>query len=322
MAARRPDNLTRTATRRYSKDSDADGQDDRRTCCGASREHRFRVRNERPDEPLPLAVGRIDLSRGGRTLGSLNGTVVLEWRPAVQIVCIGDIDGRRPELHDDDPVDLHVPSLGLTAKALVIGIQEGDRCHVRVLLQRAQNDALPPAEQLKFYLVNFPPVRGERVRHRIGSAIQVSRDRLRMTAGPLVCTVDQIASASPGPAATGTGYFLTHVGLVERAGQPLTPDEARELLDVLYWFFAFLRGARTGPVLPSYGSPFSKHWIAVEQWAIGDPRQVHTWLPTRSPLHIDDVFAGFIDRWKDPVWNEGLRTTLAWYVAAVVSVNW
>jgi hypothetical protein len=72
-----------------------------------------------PDEQIRLAVGQIELSRGGRSLGKLDGEVVLEWRPRVQIVCVGDSDAQLPDLHDDSPVDLHVPQLGLKAAAVV-----------------------------------------------------------------------------------------------------------------------------------------------------------------------------------------------------------
>jgi hypothetical protein len=63
-----------------------------------------------PDEQIRLAVGQIELSRGGHSLGKLDGEVLLEWRPRVQIVCVGDSDAALPDLHDDSPVDLHVRS--------------------------------------------------------------------------------------------------------------------------------------------------------------------------------------------------------------------
>lgn len=148
-----------------------------------------------PDEQIRLAVGQIELSRGGRSLGKLDGEVVLEWRPRVQIVCVGDSDAQLPDLHDDSPVDLHVPQLGLKAAALVTDIQIGERHEVRALLLGAQNTALPTTEKVRFYLVNFPSLLGDLVRHGSGARAGVSRHRLRMTAGHLVCTVDQIASA-------------------------------------------------------------------------------------------------------------------------------
>jgi hypothetical protein len=96
----------------------------------------------------------------------------------------------------------------------------------------------------------------------------------------------------------------------------MAPSELQQILDALYWLFAFMRGARTGPVLPSVGSPFAKSWISVAPWTVDESRPVETWMPECSSANFDSLFSGFIDKWADVVWNEALRTTIAWYIAA------
>jgi hypothetical protein len=187
-----------------------------------------------PDEQIRLAVGRFELSRGGQSLGSVDGEVLLEWRPCVQVVCVGNLVTALPDPDDELPVDLHIPQLGLNVQALITDIEIGERHEIRALLLDAENTAPSATDRIRFYLVNFPSIFGERVRHGNGLLAGVSRHRLRMTAGPLVCTVDQIVNASLIAAASkGAGYLLTHVGQIEPTGQPFTRDEARDKLDAL-----------------------------------------------------------------------------------------
>jgi hypothetical protein len=193
----------------------------------------------------------------------------------------------------------------------------GQGHQVQLSLMEADNAGLQSCDQVRFYLVNFPVFLGEPVRVGSGPFAGAACDRLRMTAGPLVCTIDRIRRE--GDSKDGKdkpGYLLTHVAEIQRSGQSIAPSELAEIFDALYWLFAFMRGARTGPVLPSVASPFAKHWISVGPWKVNEPRRVNSWMPDRSPVNVDNLFGSFLDKWKDSVWNEALRTTIAWYIAA------
>lgn len=271
------------------------------------------------DEPIRLAAGGIELSRGGRALGHLDGELTLKWVPKLRIECVGQSDAAFEDLWDHECVDLRVPEIGLTAEALVtsINLRFAKAHNIRALLKGAENPNLRETEQFRFYLVNFPCFFGEPVRTGSGPHAVSSRDRLRMTAGPLVCTIDRIVQAGHSDQEGGKpGYLITHVGEIRRPGQALKPREVHELLGALYWLFAFVRGARTGPVLPSVEPPFARHWISIAPCRVDEPRRVEGWLPTHNVVDLDSLFAGFLDKWSDAAWNEGLRTTLAWYVAA------
>jgi hypothetical protein len=60
-------------------------------------------------------------------------------------------------------------------------------------------------------------------------------------------------------------------------------------------------------------------WITLAPWTINEPRDVDTWMPDRSPIDADPLLSGFLAKWKDSVWNEGLRTTLSWHFTANAS---
>ncbi len=271
-----------------------------------------------PDEPLRLATGRFDLLRDGQLLGRLEGEITLDWVPKLRIIGVGESDLSLADACDARPLQLHAPQLGLTAKADVIKITWGHPHEIQVLLTGTENSGLQNTQKLRFYLVNFPFLQGESVRTGTGQFAEFSHDRLRMTAGPLICTIDRI-DQTRNLDRRKPGYLLTHVAEVQAQGHLITPSEVQDIIAALYWLFAFMRGARTGPVLPSVDSPFAKHWISVAPWTVDDARQVDSWLPDRSPVNVNALFGGFIDKWSNPVWNEALRTTIAWYIAANAS---
>jgi hypothetical protein len=268
-----------------------------------------------PDEPIRLAMGRFDLLRDGHLLGHIEGEITLEWVPKLRLICTGEFDSAFTDIFAE--VDLHVPHLGLTTEAFVTSVKVGQRREIQALLVGAENPELQDSQQLRFYLVNFPFFLGEPVRTESDPFAGAGRDRLSMRAGPLICTIDRIRRTGHFEASKSEpGYLLTHMAEIQRPGQSMAPKELQEILNALYWLFAFMRGARTGPVLPSVDSPFAKHWISVGSGTVDEPRRVDSWMPDRSPINVDSLFEGFLDKWSDPVWNEGLRTTIAWYVAA------
>jgi hypothetical protein len=269
------------------------------------------------DEPIYLSRGRMDLLREDRLIGHLEGELALEWLPKLQIVCRGETDTAYADFLDGHSLTLYAPQLELTTDAFVTNMYTGKRYELRALLMSADNQRLQSTEQFRFYLVNFPPFLGEPIRTGSGSSAALSRGRLRMTAGSLRCTIDRIGRADnlidydKKP-----GYLITHVAEVQRPGQLIAVSELKGILEALYWLFTFMRGARTGPILPSVDSPFAKHWISVAPWTVDEPRRVYSWLPERSPINADSLFRFFLDKWVEPAWNEALRTTIAWYVAA------
>lgn len=270
-----------------------------------------------PNSPICLVMGRFDLLRAGRLLGHLDGEIALEWLPRLSVVCTGESDTAFGMIVDDRPLQVAVPQLGLTAEVLVTGEARGKRPRIRALLSGVENAAVEVGQKFRFYLANFPDFRGKAVRVGSERFAGARCDRLEMKAGPLVCTIDRVDDTGHLTATKSKpGFLLTHVAEVERLDGPFSPSEVHELLEALRWLLAFIRGARTGPVLPSVGQPFAKQWISIGPWSIDEPRLVNSWFPTHSPIELNGLFVGFTTRWSDPVWKDGLKATIAWYLAA------
>lgn len=264
-----------------------------------------------PDEPICLAKGRFDLLRDGQILGHIEGEVTIDWIPKLLILCSGESDITFAEAADVRPLHLHVPQIDLTTEIYIQETTWGRRNKIQASLMGAENPNIQNIQGFRFYLVNFPFFLGESVRSKSRACL----DRLTMTTGPWVCTLDRIEQTRD-LEVSKPGYLLTHVAEVKKSGTSISTSEVQEILGTLYWFFAFLRGARTGPILPSVDSPFTKHWISVAPWIVDEARRVDSWLPDRSSVNVDALFGGFIDKWSDPIWNEALRTTIAWYISA------
>jgi hypothetical protein len=269
--------------------------------------------------PIELVLGPMEVFRNGQRLAALDGRIALEWTPRLRIECSGDSDD---DLHvafaDDQPVELRVGQIGLRAEAFVTAMSYGARQHASLLITSTDNPSQRPSACCRFYLVNFCDFIGDAVRYGQPPTVGVGRNRLSFSSGDLRYTVDRIR-ASNGLISTdgASGYLVTHVGSLSTiSGTTITPDEMRDALDALYWFFTFMRGARSGPILPSTDVPFAAHWISLSPWRIDEPRNVHSWVPDRARIELSPLFDHFLQRWRDPDWNEAIRTTLAWYVTA------
>ena len=85
---------------------------------------------------------------------------------------------------------------------------------------------------------------------------------------------------------------------------------------MLHACFGFLRGAWSGPMFPQGLSDGQVVWQQFAPWAISPPREVPTWMPTRTQLDLSALFKGFTERWSDPAWRGPLTTAVWWLVEA------
>ena len=102
-----------------------------------------------PDEPIRLATGRFDLLRDGQLLGHLEGEITLDWVPKLRIIGVGESDLSLADAHDDRPLKLHAPQLGLTTEAFVTSITWGHRHEIRVRLMAAENSGLQHIQKIR-----------------------------------------------------------------------------------------------------------------------------------------------------------------------------
>jgi hypothetical protein len=101
------------------------------------------------------------------------------------------------------------------------------------------------------------------------------------------------------------GYAVTHIGQLERTDRStFNREEARELIDGLYWFLSFVSGSSCGPLLPVGFDP-----TGVATWALWGvtttARWPHPtgWADEHRPAEFARLFPGFMGRWLDPYWR-------------------
>jgi hypothetical protein len=113
------------------------------------------------------------------------------------------------------------------------------------------------------------------------------------------------------------GFEITHTGALRRSdGQAFSDEEAGEMLNVLAGCLGLATGAWAPPVaatgVDSAGNVVWREW---------NSRWTSPWISRLSGFdrHKHDLsgaFAGYVDRWSDPVWNEPLRVATQMYVEA------
>ncbi|MPZ20578.1 MAG: hypothetical protein GEV06_22080 [Luteitalea sp.] len=271
------------------------------------------------NEDIPLTTEPLRLLRDGAVLGEIEGGLCLRWLPKPGIEFAGLFSGRWSPSLDDQPLELAAPNLRLTGPALLSHVQPNpERPVVRGLLGKGVSRPLSSADRVQFYLVRFPDFIGDAVLRSTETSWWCESGRLTMKAGPLACTLDAISEVRELTklAERQPGFVISHIGELRAETSSMSQETADNLLRALHWFFGFMRGARTGPILPSVGRSFSESWFEIGSWRLDEPNTVSSWLPTRSRLQLDDLFAGFLDLWADAVWNDAIRTGMSWYMAA------
>lgn len=276
-----------------------------------------RFRMETPNEEILLATDTFELLGGDGKKYLLEGDLVVTWSPDLRIRCRGACKASAHELHGLGELRFRAPSLGLEAKALVINVQHGADTVVTASVMRAEHAALPSSQEVHFFLVNFPIFHGSGIR-TAGERPTFFSGRLQLSTSEFECTVDQIDPRAD-RTARQEGFCLTHVVRFRSKQRHLESAELRDLLDALYWYFTLLRGAATGPVLPFVGSDFKDGWVCIAPWTVKEGLEVNTWLPEGDSSGLALLLENFLCKWRDSRWREGLRSTIAWYVAGNAS---
>lgn len=279
---------------------------------------------ERLNEPIVIAHGPLALSSSGNLFGVVDGSLYLRWLPKPAIEFQGTLSADREPSFDDEHLSVSSTELAIDAPAMLTHITHRPRGSLvrGIVVNGVRRTPVPVTlEGIRFYLVRFPSYVGNWFRRPVGERYAYEAGRLSLAAKHIVCTVDAIAEVAEldQNARREPGYLITHVGEVRSAKGHLIGRSAFKTLDMLHWFFALLRGARTGPVLPASMAPYSKHWLELASWRLDEPDTVSTWLPEHKLRALDGLFEGFQALWDDGAWREALRTATAWYLGANAS---
>ena len=168
---------------------------------------------------------------------------------------------------------------------------------------------------LSFELPNFPEFRGGPAARPDGS---LTRERMELRAVGWLVTIDSVPHASSlrSELKEVGGFGLTHTGWIERHKKAaFTAGQANELMKALHFFLSFVRGARTGPILPmafdSEGRPVWRAWWCprVAPWAERDG-----WFSHGDAGALSDLFQNFAARWANSRKRAPLKAAIHWYL--------
>ncbi len=115
------------------------------------------------------------------------------------------------------------------------------------------------------------------------------------------------------------GYGLTHVGCLKKDGAPISGEEARDKLDMLYYFLSFAKGAWCNPVCAMGFNSSDRVWESWSSPKESCSRSLGSWFDEHHSEQLEDLFPGFMKKWKDKSWNVTLRKIIYWYVVSNTS---
>jgi hypothetical protein len=272
------------------------------------------------NEDVDIADGSFQLVTAETAQATVEGRLYFRWLPSTTVAFEGSYSG--PPIMDlgAEGATLKIDALGLTAPVLVSNATWGPvPMRIRGLLQKHANVARGTTfDRLRFCLVDFPDYLGAPVRYKTDKSQGASHGRLEVVSHRFLCTVDEIEEVSElrKAAARDSGFVISHVGELRPAQGHLCDESAQEALDLHNLFFGFLRGAWSGPVFPQGFVGGQKSWEQFAHWRVDEAREVGTWLPRTDPLALNNLFAGFVERYFDSVWQGPLRAAIHWYVEA------
>jgi hypothetical protein len=176
-----------------------------------------------------------------------------------------------------------------------------------------------PFEALRFCLTNFPDYNGKAVHYEHEERQGLMWGRLETSVDDGCCQIDKIPEARElvKAAERDAGFVISHVGLWVPSAGIMNSQKAESILEMLHFWFGFLRGAWCGPLFPQgINATQTVLWRQFGSWRLGENRPVSTWLPERTPLNLSNAFRGFWQRWNESVWREPLATSISWFVEA------
>lgn len=166
-----------------------------------------------------------------------------------------------------------------------------------------------------FHLPNFP--------HFVGLSITdenaIWRGRLILNSSPWRVCLDarrEISDLVSGLREMG-GHAFTHVCRIDQGGRPFGRAEAAECLDALHWFLSFVAGKWTAPML-IHGRSKGGH-ETFREWSDGrvDPGiGGFRWCDETVWASAQEAFVGYMSRWSDPAWQQGLRVAIGQYISS------
>lgn len=298
--------------------------------------------------PIKLFEGRLTLHKDKEIFNG-DGYIEVQWRPfpriGLKINCYPTLPFKSlptGKAHLEAPDN---PAISFNVYIYnVHGDREGDRPHLEILGDLTQPETIPKnpidCSEVRFHLVNLEG-NFEDLIHEGGS---LWNGRLSLDSEKFKIVVDLLPNAQRmlEKMQKFGGYSITHTGsAVFRKGNAKY-EEVEDLLEALYYYFAFLNCRWCGPVLSVGLSNGVRAWdkwdIVTNEWyanvtqskntgktvpisSVRDKLRLTSWQSMwawTKACHpdLDQVFKGFMAKWEKADWKDSLRTAIFLYVEA------
>lgn len=272
------------------------------------------------NKAVELYSGELILRLNGREMTGA-GRVLLKWLPTPRAVF--EIDSLSGVIPLDDGA-VFVPSLNYSCPVSVLrssltwGGGRGAACGG--IVRDHELPASGMVDQVIFHLPNFHHYLGESIRDAgVTGAwkgrLVLGHDswRIRVDAVPGADRLRKLLKADG-------GFAITNVGSIQlEDNRPFALSDAVDILNALYYYFSFARGAWCGPLLPVAFEAGVKKWSRWEPPRVREWRERRSWFPELDygvVQPLSDAFSGFIRLWDDSLWREPIMNAVHWYIEA------
>jgi hypothetical protein len=272
------------------------------------------------DEIVPIFSGHFEVKSDSDAVSGL-GKIELKWFPSPRVSWdLEAVDaGAFHSFFLLGPVKLKIPGYDNEISAQITSLNTSSDKPIQLFGIVDNGEGRQTTRELAyviFSLANFTPFFGAVVRNDDGT--QASKSRAILVGGGWRITLDGLWSQDNQRGELDEHFFLSHVGRVEREdGSTFRSDEAKPILDDLYWFLSFCRGRPTPAILPvGFDRDGRESWSEWGSWKIYRFKEKRNWYNDFSAEGLERGFPGFLHLAGDSVWNKPVRLAIYWYLEA------
>lgn len=274
------------------------------------------------NKPIKLFEGNLIIRQSSLEVRG-SGKVELSWLPLPRIKFeLKSDETERPKLKLKLSEVRSLTNPTFISEAIIKKVHHGETIDYTGNLNGKHANGSAKIDLVKFHVPNFYSYNGEMTRYKTENKKGINSSRLYLHDGDLGVILDTVSNEGDleKDLNAQNGFALTHVGTFQKTGgASFMIDEAIDILNALYYFFSFIRGAWCGPTL-SIGT--LKDTVVWEPWDLNqttswinvDSNQ--NWFDRRNPMEIDGSFQSFMNKWRRSATNEKVQMLIQWYVEA------
>ena len=276
-----------------------------------------------PNPETRIYSGWFEL-RQGSTVVKVRGRVFFRWLPSPRL-CFTGTASNRLHILELERAELLVKRAKIRTEVFITQVSRGQKVsYAGSSTTRVTQGQRRPVRRVQFHLVNFHQYLGESIRYGSDQAPTFTRGRLHLKAHGWRISLDEQWSTRKDrkKLKESGGYLLSHVGQITRPNEgTITFQSAERLLEILHFYFGFLRGFWCGPVIPVGLGITKPLWTNWASWKLTPRAQAGTWFPDFRPTDAGQILRSFQHHWRDPMWQMVLRHVVYWYVHANVEAG-